>query len=195
MEVVLVLEVSRRLQLLRGVVDPSDAGTASGEPGTEVGGAATEFHDVHARYIGRERVELVLGNAEDAPGDLLAGPRPGARGGVQRCVDLVLVDAVAGDLLGQLGFGHRRIVASPVARHACESVTESGWPTLTVMVKVTHCDGVGHEGYGRLLAERGGLRPRFPVEVPSTGWPGRCARLAADAGVARLSRCARPARR
>jgi hypothetical protein len=94
-EVVLVLEASRRLQLLGGVVDPRDPGTPPGEPGTEVGGSATKLHDVHARYIGRERVELVLGNAEDAPGDLLAGPRPGARGGVQRCVDLVPVDAVA----------------------------------------------------------------------------------------------------
>jgi hypothetical protein len=112
-EVVLVLEASRRLQLLGGVVDPGDAGTAPGEPGTEVGGSSTELHDVYARYIGRERVKPVLGDAKDAPSDLLAGPRLGARGGVQRCVDLVPVDAIAGDVLGQLGFGHRRIIASP----------------------------------------------------------------------------------
>jgi hypothetical protein len=69
----------------------------------------------------------------------------------QRCVDLVPVDAVAGDVLGQLGFGHRRIVASPVARQAGESAKASGWPILTV-VKVTHCDGAGREGYGRRTA-------------------------------------------
>jgi hypothetical protein len=131
MEVVLDLEASRRLQLLGGVVDPRDVGTTPGEPGTEVGSSATEFHDVHSRYIGRERVELVLGDAEDSPADLLAGPRPGARGGVQRRVDLVPVDAVAGDVLGQLRFSHRRIVASPVACQARESAKESGWPTLT----------------------------------------------------------------
>jgi hypothetical protein len=44
-------------------------------------------------------------------------------------------------VFGQLGFDHRRIV-------------------------FTHCDGVGHEGYGRLLAERGGLLPSFPLEGP-----------------------------
>jgi hypothetical protein len=57
----LVLEATRRLELLGGVVDSGDACTAPGEPGTEVGGSATEPHDVHARHIGRERVVLASG--------------------------------------------------------------------------------------------------------------------------------------
>jgi hypothetical protein len=69
----------RCLYLLGGVVDPGDVGPAPGEPGTEVAGSATELHDIQACHIGRERVELGLGDTEDAPGDLVPGPRPGAR--------------------------------------------------------------------------------------------------------------------
>src|SRR5215213_4745502 len=103
-------------------------GAAPGEPGTEVGGSAAELHDIHARNISRERVEFVLGDAEDAPRDLLAGPRPRTQGGVQRCVDLVPVDAVTGDVLRQLVFGHRRIVASWVAHQKGASAKESADP-------------------------------------------------------------------
>jgi hypothetical protein len=44
-------------------------------------------------------MELGLGDAEDASSEPVAGPRPGARGGVQQGVDLVPIDAVVGDVL------------------------------------------------------------------------------------------------
>src|SRR4029453_2250972 len=57
-EVMVVLEAMRGLQRPGGVVDPGAGGAARGEPGPEVAGSATELHDIQARHIGRERVEL-----------------------------------------------------------------------------------------------------------------------------------------
>ena len=70
----LLLAAPRRRELRRGHVDADRPRAAAGEPGGDVGRAAAELDDVEAVDVA-ERAERRLGDAEDAPGDLLARPR------------------------------------------------------------------------------------------------------------------------
>jgi hypothetical protein len=112
--------------------------------------------------IAEPSLEVVFGDAEDAPADLLPGPGPSPRGGEPQGVDLIPVDTIPGDVLGQLGIGHRRIVAS-VARERGKSANESGWPILTAPF---YCDGADPEGYGRPLARVRRSATELPFDVP-----------------------------
>ena len=72
----LALALPRGAQLNRGDIHADRPGTAAGQPGGEIRGAAAQLDDVQARNIAQD-AELALGDVEDSPGDLLSGPGPG----------------------------------------------------------------------------------------------------------------------
>ena len=75
------LHAARRVELRRRDVDADRPGAAPREPGGEVRGAAAELDDVEAGDV-TEHVQLRLGDAPDAPRDLV--DRPVRRGALVR---------------------------------------------------------------------------------------------------------------
>src|SRR5690554_771273 len=67
-------------QLLLGVVDAGDGGTAPCHPGGDVAGSAAQFDRAHALHVGRQHLQLGLRHAPYAPDGLREPPLPFARG-------------------------------------------------------------------------------------------------------------------
>jgi hypothetical protein len=75
LQTVLLLAATRRVQLRRGHIHGDRARTSPHEPGREERRAATQLEDVQSRDV-TEDTERRLGDAEEAPPDVVGGPLP-----------------------------------------------------------------------------------------------------------------------